>query len=154
MVLVQSRSGFGLCCVHVILYNPTQTSIKEELQHNTKGGEDWRERGFWFFLFYVLFCNGFSRGACGRCLFLFCVAKRTICIFFVFCVFFVFFCFFVYVFFITFLLFLMFFCVFLTFFVTFFDFCFASSGLVFCFGRRVVFVSILKIDLIYSKIFI
>lgn len=142
--LCKVTCGFGLGCVHVILYNTTQTSIKEELQHNTKGGEDWRKRGFWFFLFYVLLYNGFSRGACGRCLFLFCVAKRITYIFFVFCVFFVFFCFFVYVFFITFLLFLTFFC-------DFFDFCFASSGLVFCFDRRVVFVSILKIDLIYSN---
>lgn len=122
--LCKVTCGFGLCCVHVILYNPTQTSIKEELQPNTKGGEDWRKRVFWFFLFYVLFCNGFSRGACGRCLFLFCVAKHYIhffCFLCVFC-FFLFFClcFFYYIF----IIFDVFLCVFLIFVIQVLNWCF------------------------------
>lgn len=127
--LCKVTCGFGLGCVHVILYNPTLTRTKEEQQHNTKGGEDWRKRGFCFFLFYVLSCNGFGRGACGRCLFLFCNAKHIVCIFFVFCVFFVFFCFFVFVFFITFLFFLVFFLFFCDFF--WFLFCQFWTGVLF-----------------------
>lgn len=112
-------------CACYTIQQPNPTSIKEELQHNTKGCNDCRKRGFWFFLFYVLYCNGFSRGACGRCLFLFCVAKR---IFFIFCMFFVLFCFVFFCFFLFFLFFLVFFGVFLWLFLIFvlpvLDWCF------------------------------
>ena len=106
----------GVVCM---LYYTTQPKRayqfnKEELQHNPKRGEDWRKRWFWFFLFYVLLYSG--RGACGRCLFLFCIAKR---IFFIFCMFFVFFCSVFFCFFLFFLFFLVFFGVFLILFLIF-----------------------------------
>ena len=127
MVLMQSKSGFELGCVYVILYNnPTQTSMKEELQPNPKGGEDWRKRGFCFFLFYYCFIMVLVELVGVVC---FCFALQNILHTF-FCFLYVF-CFFLFCFFLFFLCFFVFFGVFWWFFDTFFDFCFTGSELVF-----------------------
>lgn len=103
----------GVVCMlyYTTQYNTTQTSMKEELQHKRRRGLE--KTRFWFFLFYVLLYSMLSPGACGRCLFLFCDAKR---IFFIFCMFFVFFCSVFFCFFLFFLFFLVFFGVFWYFF--------------------------------------
>lgn len=118
-----------LDCVVYVLYYTTQPKRayqfnKEELQPNTKGCEDWRRRGFWFFLFYVLLYDGLSRGA--RALFVFVLRCKTYFFYFLYVFCFVLFCFFLF-----FLCFFVFFGVFWWFFDTFFDFCFTGFELVF-----------------------
>ena len=92
--LCKVTCGFGLGCVHVILYNPTQTSIKEELQHNPKGGEDWKNKGFFLFFHILFYIESWSLWA----LFVFVLRCKTYFFYFLYVFCFVLFCFFLFFF--------------------------------------------------------
>ena len=94
MILVQSKLWFWivLCTCYTIQHNPT--SIKEELQHNPKGCEDWKNKGFFLFFHILFYIESWSLWA----LFVFVLRCKTYFFYFLYVFCFVLFCFFLFFF--------------------------------------------------------